>query len=325
MSRHRLAVGMLATCCMLWGISFPLMQFITDRLSHLGDPASVSADLAMRATFIGWRFLAAALLYGVFTLRHQRDYTPADFSGGMLVGLFFTAGLFCQVTGLRYALPSISSVLTSLVVLFTPLAEAVLLRRRVSAVTWRSVAVALCGVVILSMPNPRAAAEATLIVAPPVPWLGEGITLLGSMLFTGQVLVIDRFGGRAHPARFTLVSFVTTAALGLGLGAVLGGSHLYGAPAVTELAGDARWMLSIAAVVLLSSVAAFHLMNTWQPLVAPAAATVVYCLEPVFATAWSIVFRTESLTLVTLGGGALVIGAILLLTRGGGPAAQPAA
>jgi drug/metabolite transporter (DMT)-like permease len=59
--------------------------------------------------------------------------------------------------------------------------------------------------------------------------------------------------------------------------------------------------------------------------VAPAAATVVSCLEPVFATAWSIVFRTESLTLVTLGGGALVIGAILLLTRGGGPAAQPAA
>ena len=56
-------------------------------------------------------------------------------------------------------------------------------------------------------------------------------------------------------------------------------------------------------------------MNASQPHVSPAVASVVYCMEPVFATMWSVFFRTESLTALTFVGGGLVILAMLRLAK----------
>jgi drug/metabolite transporter (DMT)-like permease len=55
-------------------------------------------------------------------------------------------------------------------------------------------------------------------------------------------------------------------------------------------------------------------MNACQPLVAPARATVIYCLEPVFALLASLGFGQETLTGLTCLGGAIVIGAALMVS-----------
>jgi drug/metabolite transporter (DMT)-like permease len=307
----------LVLACLFWGISFPLMQMAIDSVSRGAGwtDRTMLQDLALRATYNGWRFVLATGLYGLLTFKKQRGYKPADVRGGAMVGLFFTAGLFFQLLGLRYALPSVSAVLTSMVVVFTPLAQYLLIRRPVGAITWQAVAIALVGVLILSMPNPFAAARLTFTIAPPIPWLGEGATLLASMLFTGQVLSVDRYGAAADPARLTFVMFVVTALTSLVVGLALGGGALYAPAIASNLMADASFVRVTLTVVVLSSVGAFHFMNTSQPSVSPAVASVVYCMEPVFATMWSVFFRTESLTLLTFLGGGLVILAMLRLVR----------
>jgi len=138
----------LVFACLFWGISFPLMQMAIDSLARGAgwSERSMVQDLALRATYNGWRFVLATLLYGLLTFKKQRGYRTADVRGGAVVGIFFTGGLFLQLLGLRYALPSVSAVLTSMVVVFTPLAQYFLIRRPVGVSTWQAVVVALVGV-----------------------------------------------------------------------------------------------------------------------------------------------------------------------------------
>ena len=83
--------------------------------------------MAVRPAFNALRFGAAALVYLLLTLPHQRHFSRADLLGGTSVGVFFTLGLFLQLVGLRYTTPSASAFLTALSVVFAPLAQACIL------------------------------------------------------------------------------------------------------------------------------------------------------------------------------------------------------
>jgi drug/metabolite transporter (DMT)-like permease len=307
----------LALCCAFWGLSFPLMQMSADAIARSAAwvDRSFAEDIALRSTYIGWRFGGAGLLYALLTLRSQRRFNEREVRGGIVVGAFFAIGNILQMAGLRYALPSVSAVLTSTVVVFTPFAQYFVLKRRVDARTWQAVALALVGVVVLALPNPAATTAHTLATASPVPLLGEASTLVAAMLFTGQVLGVDHFGKGVDARRFTLVMFATASALTLAIGLLLGGARLHSPATLALLARDARFVQVNVAMLAICSVGAFHLMNTAQPLVSPAVASVIYCLEPVFATVWSVVLGTESLTWLTLAGGGLVILAMVRLAR----------
>jgi len=56
-------------------------------------------------------------------------------------------------------------------------------------------------------------------------------------------------------------------------------------------------------------------MNTYQPRLNPATASVIYCLEPVFATLFSVLFKTEYLTATTVAGGAMILMGVMVVTR----------
>jgi drug/metabolite transporter (DMT)-like permease len=317
-----MAIAGLALACLFWGLSFPLMQIAMDGFVHAAglEQRTGIEDLAMRATYNGWRFAAATLLYVLLTWRRQHGYRSADIVGGLWIGGFFTLGLLAQLAGLRYALPSISSILTSLVVVFVPLAQWWWLRKPFPAIMWLPVLGALVGVAVLSLPNAEATIATTLAAPAPIPWLGEAMTVVGALFFTGQVLAIDRYGREADGARLTLVMCATVAVLSLVIACALGGFRFYDHTTVVALIGDPRWLAATVANVVLGSVVGFHLMNVLQPRISATAAGVVYCLEPVFATACSVAMGTEAMTPVTLAGGGLVLLAVIMVARGGGQA-----
>ena len=315
------AVAILALCCVFWGFSFPAMKIAMDAferqvLSNAGSAGSpLLMELAACATLNTWRFGGAAVLYWLLTRSRQRGFRRSDTLGGGLVGLFFAAGMFAQIVGLRYTLPSVSSFLTALVVVFAPLAQAFLFRKRVDPRTWAAVGLAMAGMIILSQPNPSATPENAAAPVPPFPYAGEILTVLGSLLFTGQILSIDHFGRQADTLRLTLVMFVTTALVSGLLGLCFGAHQFYAPALLTRLAADATLQWTMGLMIFFSSVLAMHFMNAYQPLITPAMAGVVYCLEPIFGTLFSILFATEVLTLATILGGAVILLAVLVVTR----------
>lgn len=314
------AIGALVLCCVLWGYSFPVMQVATGRFDeHLlgARQGGEAGDLAARALFNGLRFGLAAMLYGALTWRRQRTFSRGDVVGGVVVGTFFAAGMLLQVTGLRWTFPSVSSFLTALAVVFAPLGQAVILRRAVGGATWVAVVFAMVGMGLLGWPKPEAAAGNTLARVPPVAHLGEMLTVAAALLFTGQILAVDRFGGRADAVRLTFVMLMTTSVLSLVAGVGTGGRAVVRWDAVVGLAREPRVLWAMATLVAFSSVAALHLMNTYQPRVSPATASVIYCTEPLFGTAFSLMFATERLTVLTVAGGAAVLASVLVVAMAG--------
>jgi drug/metabolite transporter (DMT)-like permease len=293
------------------------MQFATHAFDRhlLRDPHSstdTTRDLAARALFNALRFGLAAACYAALTWRRQRNFRRPDLVGGIVVGAFFAAGMLLQVTGLRWTFPSVSSFLTALAVVFAPLGQAALLRRPVGRPTWCAVALAMLGMILLGWPKPDAASDHTLATPPPPPLHGEALPVAAALLFTGQILSVDRFGARADATRLTLVMLATTSALSFAAAAVAGPS-LWRPHVLTDLARDPTVRWTMPTLVAFSSVAALHLMNTYQPRVSPATASVIYCTEPLFGTLFSLLFATERLTGLTLAGGAAVLASVLVV------------
>jgi drug/metabolite transporter (DMT)-like permease len=316
-SRARVAVAVLAFCCVCWGYSFPVMKVAVaafERNLPSSAPASLSRELAVNATFIGWRFGLAAILYWLLTHRQQRGYSRSDLHGGVVVGLAFTAGMVFQIAGLRYALPSVSGFLTALAVVYAPLAQSFLIKRRVGLMTWMAIIVAIAGIAILSLPQPGAVASLPPPV-PPVAFFGEALTIFGALLFTGQILALDHYGQTANTTRITFVMFVASGVSATVIGAVAGGPAIYNGEFLRAVVCDPTFQWSLLTLIVLSSVVAMHLMNGYQPLMSPAMACVVYCLEPVFATLFSVLFKTEKLTGTTMLGGMVILVAVLLVAR----------
>lgn len=327
-STARFAILALALCCVFWGFSFPVNQLGIHTLhSHIpaADRAPIWNEIAAASTYLGWRFLIAGLIFALAFNKPLFRGRKFAWRGGLVVGAFFGCGMLVQMIGLSFTRPSISGFLTALVVVFAPLAQAYLLKRPVSIATWGAVALALGGAWIMTQQTgDGASGSAAIVRTPPIPFFGEGLTILSAVFFTGQLLALDFFGKRDDARQITLVMFGVTAIIGIGAGAYLSGGSFYGSGAWLRAAGEFNVLWTLASVIVFSTLMAIYLMNVFQPRLAPATASVVYCLEPVFALAFSVLFQTERLTLATGLGGASILAAVLLAARQEEPAAASA-
>ncbi|HSI32616.1 MAG: DMT family transporter [Phycisphaerae bacterium] len=362
--RHVLAgVGVLVVCCVLWGYSFPVMQIAAGAFERHMLPERASAELlGVRGVFNGVRFLLAAGVYALVVALGRRlgrarnepghsaralpEAPPRmlgarELRAGVVVGTFFGAGMLLQVMGLVWTLPSVSAFLTSLAVVFAPVGQAAILKRRVGVVVWFAVTVAVIGVVMLSWPKGgQEVAQHTLAVRPPVAALGELLTVAAAVLFTAQILAVDHFGRSSaerdnaplfdaplaeripprppvNSAGMTLIMLTTTGTLSLITGLAVARTNVWTTTAWRGVLADVTFWWSMGSLVVFCSVMALSLMNRYQPRVSAAVAAVVYCTEPVFGTAFSLAFGAEKLTLLTVLGGMAVLGAVAVVGVGG--------
>jgi drug/metabolite transporter (DMT)-like permease len=293
------------------------MQITANKLDSALAQSSINPPhhLATRATFNAWRFAFATLIYFLITFPRQRNFTRPDLLAGLAVGSTFCLGILMQLIGLRYTLPSTSSFLTALSVVFAPLAQALLLRRRVGVPTIIAVIIALIGMLVLNQSNLSAHTAETLVQKPPIPHLGEILTIVGSLLFTIQILSIDHFGPKADATRLTLIMLLTVCLLSFLIAVPTGGLRLHHPAILSTLTSDRTFLLHFAGLFIVSSAIAQHLMNKYQPFVSPATASVVYCLEPLFGTLFSVAFRTERLSQITLLGGSIIVISVIIVAR----------
>jgi len=313
-------ISILILCCLFWGFSFPGMQisaaiFEKSLADSAVDVGSAAGQIGSRSIFNAWRFALASAAFYLLTFPRQRHFSRFEVLGGLAIGLTFCVGILLQLIGLRYTLPSTSSFLTALSVIFAPLAQTLLLRRPPGTQTIIAIVVALIGMFILSQPNPHATTPQTIAQTPLVPHLGEILTIIGALLFTAQILSIDHFGQRADPTRLTLIMLASTAIVSFILGLSLGGASLHRSAVLGSLIHSQTFIICFVLLALMSSMFSQYLMNRYQPLIPPATAAVVYCLEPVFGTLFSVAFGTERLSAITIVGGCIIVAAVLIVAR----------
>lgn len=299
---------MLATAA--WGLSFP------------GGKALLAAMESVRpdrepwfysSLMIGARFGLGALLLWAVSPRAFARMRPSEWKQGIGLGLMGGFGMLFQADGLAFAEASTSAFLTQFSSVLVPLLIALRTRRMPSGLTVFCVALVVAGVAVLSRLDWRALRIGR----------GELETLISTCFFSAQILWLGRSVFRGNDTgRVTLVMFLTIAIV---LAPVVGLHTQHVGDAVALVATVPMAALFVA-LTLFCSIFAFWMMNRWQPSVDPTTASIVYCTEPIFATAFAlflpamlarvmgIEYANEVATVHLLVGGSLITVANVLIS-----------
>jgi drug/metabolite transporter (DMT)-like permease len=307
--RHLKAVRMLAATTIFWSLSFPLVKAITILQGGL-LPDHGSWFHASLTSFV--RFGIAGLVLSLASWRTLRSITPLEIWEGFGLGFFAAGGILLQMDGLSYTSASTSAFLTQGFCVIVPIFVAIAYRRLPGPKVLIALIMMLAGVAILSNFDFKTFRLGR----------GEAETLVAAFFFAGQVLWLDRPKFAVNnPNHFSTVMFVTMAVISLPILAATTRTPrdilvCYASPTIIAL---------VAGLVVFCTLIAFVYMNHWQPHVSATEAAIIYGTEPVFASllalflpgwisrASGIDYPNETLTSQLMFGGALILGANLVL------------
>jgi len=296
------ATQILVFATALWGLSFPTMKALTVAQDDLLPDRS---SWFLSSLCIVYRFGFAALVMLVASVRTLNRLTRLELSQGLGLGLFGGVGILLQMDGLTRTSASTSAFLTQCYCLILPIWVAIRDRQRPKPRVFVSCVLVIIGVAVLAK----------------VDWQqlrigrGELETILASLFFTGQILWLERPRfARNNVNHFSLVMFVVMAVVCLPVAAL-----------TTKHPAD--WLRAfstlptvgfLAILVTLCTLGAYVLMNHWQRHVGATLAGLLYCIEPVFASAFALFlpamfshwaginYINETLTANLLLGGGLI-------------------
>ncbi len=262
----------------VWGLTFAMVQDAIEQLPVLA--------------FLGYRFLAAALLVAALFHRSLRRLTAAGWRAGVLMGAFLTGGYVLQTFALQHTTASNTGFLTGLFTPLTPLLAWLILRDELSRIAIAAALVAFAGVALMSGGGGELHA------------LGDGLAVAGAVAFSLHILATDR-GVAGHDVG---------ALLAVQLG-VCGLISILAAGTRGELeapAGDEVW-LALAVTALFASAAGFFAQSYAQRHTSPARTALILAFEPAFAGLFGWLLAGDRLSAAAWAGAGLILAAIVVV------------
>ena len=267
-SLHSQAVLMLLLANLFWGLSFPLIKALM-QAHQLMLPAGYSWFVT--AYTVAPRFLLGSAVLLAVLGKKLGTFSRLEVRQGVLLGLAAGTGMLFQNDGLQFTSASVSAFLTQFYVVMIPVYVAARVRRWPAGLIWLCSGLVLAGVAVLGRFDPRALHLGR----------GEAETLLGSVFFMIQILLLERkdfAANRALPV--TLAMFATEAVVFTAMAAAT-------APRLADLLvpwTSGPWLGLTGLLTVFCTLGSFILMNQWQPRITATEAGLIYSLEPVFAS-----------------------------------------
>jgi drug/metabolite transporter (DMT)-like permease len=273
--------ALLATLALLaitacWGSTFFLIKDLLDRMTVLD--------------FLAVRFAIASVALWLLFPRALGRLTRPALRHAVVLGLLYGVAQMLQSAGLEHTAASVSGFITGLYVVCTPLFAAVLLRTRISAVTWGAVVLAVLGLGVLTLSGFSVGS-------------GEAITFVSALLYALHIVGLGAWSDARQVMGMTIVQLIVITALSLSV-TVWNGIEL-------PSTGPDWW--SVVYMAVLSG--AFALAGqTWaQTHLPPTRTALIMSMEPVFAALFAVLLGGESATARMLVGGLMVLTAMLVV------------
>jgi drug/metabolite transporter (DMT)-like permease len=269
LSKRARAVWLLVLCAAFWGVSFPGMKALLFLQEPL-VPKDSSWFLASLCIF--YRFSLAAMILALLFWKRMVRLTRSELLQGIGIGFCGAGGMLFQMDGIAHTSASTSAFLTQCYCILIPLWVAFTRKKRPSILAMLSCLLVMGGAAILAEMDWK-----TLHMG-----RGEMETLVAAVLFTGQILWLQRPSYAGNDAvRFGVVSFATMALFALPFAVMLAPTpwdlvRAYASPSAGAL---------LAVLVVVCTLGGNMLMNLFQRDVSETHAGLIYSLEPVFASA----------------------------------------
>ena len=249
---------------------------------------------------IAVRFTIAGLLLGlVFLPRVRRCMSPSLLKAGLIIGFFSFLGYGSQFLGLSGTTPAKNAFLSACYCLTVPFIWWLVARRRPTARNLVAAAVCVAGMALVTLQGELS-----------VSW-GDGVSMLSALLYGAEIVAIALCVRDHDVITITVVQMVSS-----GLIAGLAGLAL-GLPFDAQVLAEPSFLLQMGYIIVLGSCYASTAQNLAQTKVPPAEVSMLFALESVFGTIFSVVFLHEALSAQLLLGFALIFAAILVSELGG--------
>lgn len=267
----------------IWGAAFAAQRVGMD---HIGPFA-----------FTGIRMLLAGLVMIPVSLhagKKQKPRCPArmQVKGGLFCGLFLFAATCMQQVGLISTDAGKAGFITALYVVLVPVAGWLILRKNPGRIVLAGVALALLALYLLCMPASGFRMET-----------GDLLLLGCAVCFTGQILCVDRFAPLVSGTALARDEFLVTGGLSM-LVALFAEEISFG--------GILEAAVPILYTGLFSSAVAYTLQIVGQRDTDPTLASLIMCLESVFALLSGAVLLGERLNGRESAGCTLMFAAVVL-------------
>lgn len=253
---------------------------------ELVSPSSVPAMLALRM------LLAAAIMAAILLARRKR-VTRSELRGGVILGLLLSAVFGFETFGIAHTSATNAGLIISLTIVFTPLLDSLVSRRRLPRRFLLAAAVAVVGVVLLAGNG-----------APHAPGLGDLLVLSAAILRAVHVTVMPRLtsGTPMDSLHLTTVQLATCAVV-FSVATVFSGDSI---PRYLSALDPGRVLL-MAYLVLICTVFAFFVQTWAVRRTSPSRVSLLLGTEPVWAAVVGIGIGHDSLGFAGYGGIALVL------------------
>jgi drug/metabolite transporter (DMT)-like permease len=266
---------LLLLAVVLWSTTFFVMKTSLN---------SISPALLVLIRFA----IASAVVYVLF--RRRIEFTWLNLLKGLAIGIPEYLGFMLQVTGLTMTTASKNAFITGLGVVIAPVLSFLFLRENRSWKVILALILAVDGLWIISF-------GFTLHIGSM--GTGDFLTLLSAFAFSVQVFMIHLFSRREsfYATTFFQLLAVTVCSLAYAL-----------VTKQTLVVNPVSWP-SLLYLALFTTIVTLLLQNRYQHDVTVAEASVIYSLEPVFATLLAALFIGEHIGPVALVGGMLMFAA----------------
>ena len=278
---------MMLLTALIWGTAFVAQSGAMDSV----DPLS----------FMAARYLLGAVVLlpviALFSKKVQNENKKTLWLGGVLCGIVLFIASALQQYGIVYTTTAKAGFITTLYVIFVPVAG-LFFKKRPAWIVWVGVGLSIVGFYLLTMTE-----GFTLAV-------GDLLVLLCAVAFTAHIMVIDHFSPKVDGIKMSCIQFLICGVLSLIAALIFG-------PAEPRALLSA-W-LPILYTGVLSSGVAYTLQILAQKFTDAVLVSLIGSLEAVFATLSGFVFfklgyiDNGDVTLRQLGGCLLVFIAVILV------------
>ena len=258
-------------------------------------PCRIAAHEVGTFLFNGLRFLIGAVALVIFVRPKLRGLTRAELWGGGLIGFIAFSGSALQQAGLQFTTAGKAGFITGLYVVIVPILLALVWRHWPRWTAWAASGLAAAGMFLLS-------AVETMTLS-----LGDGLELIGAVMWALHVIAISRFANKVDVLRLALVQFVACGLLNVLVGVVV-------EPRAPSQFLNVWWAILYTGVFSIG--VAYTLQIMGQRHAPPTDAAIILSMESVFAALTGWLLLSEQLgPLQVFGCGLMLAGMLLAQVR----------
>lgn len=288
--RHAELMILLATA--IFGVSFAIAK---DLGTSINRAAGYEQAALGPIVVLAVRFSIASLAWLALVRQSRRGWSQPGLRRGLIIGALLALGMIVQNTGLDYTTEAVNAFLTSLTVIFVPLAIWLIFHEKPAASIYLGIAIAIPGVWLMSGLDK---AQGFALGA------GEVLGITCAIVFSFHMIAINTFTPLETPWRMALAQFGVAAIV---CWAVAVGLFLRVPDFNFDVFAGTAWWRGMSILVLGPTLIAFGLMTVYQPKISPVRAVLIYLLEPVFASLFAWLYSGRTMTRGMVIGGALIL------------------